>query len=81
MKAVIRKKELIKKVSLSDSTIWRLEKRGKFPARFNYVGRVAWDLDEIEAWLELQKKREQGRKQTGSQTLNFARRALFRSSW
>ncbi|MFC0229152.1 helix-turn-helix transcriptional regulator [Serratia aquatilis] len=61
MKAVIRKKELIKKVSLSDSTIWRLEKRGKFPARFNYVGRVAWDLDEIEAWLELQKKEGTGK--------------------
>lgn len=56
MKAVIKKKELIKKVSLSDSTIARLEKEGNFPARFNYVGGVAWNIDEIEAWLDLQQK-------------------------
>ncbi|WP_425352247.1 helix-turn-helix transcriptional regulator [Mesorhizobium sophorae] len=38
---------------LAESTIYAMEKRGEFPRRFNLTPRcVAWDLEEVEAWLE-----------------------------
>lgn len=40
-------------VPLSDTTIWRMERRGKFPRRIAISDkRVAWRRSEIEAWLE-----------------------------
>lgn len=40
-------------VPLSDSTIWRMERRGKFPRRILISEkRVAWRRSEIERWLE-----------------------------
>ncbi|WP_260512652.1 helix-turn-helix transcriptional regulator [Serratia fonticola] len=61
MKAAINKKGLKQIVPLSDSTISRLEKQGKFPPRFNLAGGVAWNLEEIEAWLDLQQKEGTGK--------------------
>lgn len=63
MKAAINRKRLLQVVPLSDSTIGRLEKQGKFPARFNLAGVVAWNLEEVETWLDLHQ--EQG---TGKET-------------
>ncbi|OCJ22624.1 AlpA family phage regulatory protein [Serratia sp. 14-2641] len=63
MKAAINRKRLLQVVPLSDSTIGRLEKQGKFPARFNLAGVVAWNLEEVETWLDLHQ--EQG---TGMET-------------
>jgi prophage regulatory protein len=40
-------------VPLGDTTIWQMEQRGEFPRRFAITSRVvAWDLDEVEAWIE-----------------------------
>ena len=50
---VIRKPELFSKISLSDATIWRLEKASKFPKRIQLGGNsVGWFLSEVEDWLE-----------------------------
>lgn len=49
---IIRKPELFARVGLSDATIWRLEKSGKFPRRVKLGGNsVGWLSDEFEAWL------------------------------
>ncbi|WP_227268129.1 helix-turn-helix transcriptional regulator [Roseobacter weihaiensis] len=48
----IRRSELRLMVPLSDTTIYELERRGRFPRRFFLTPRcVAWDLAEVEAWL------------------------------
>ncbi|MEX2990228.1 helix-turn-helix transcriptional regulator [Serratia fonticola] len=61
MKAAINKKRLLQMVPLSDSTIGRLEKQGKFPARFNLAGVVAWNLEEVEAWMDAHQKEGTGK--------------------
>ncbi len=39
-------------VPLSDTTVWRMERRGEFPRRIAIsVKRVAWRRREIETWL------------------------------
>jgi len=49
----IRRQQLRQIVPLSDTTIYELEVRGHFPRRFNLTNRcVAWDLVEVEAWIE-----------------------------
>jgi prophage regulatory protein len=49
----IRRQQLRQIVPLSDTTIYELEARGLFPRRFNLTNRcVAWDLVEVEAWIE-----------------------------
>lgn len=49
---IIRKPELFSKIGLSDATILRMEKMGKFPRRIN-LGRnsVGWFNNEINDWL------------------------------
>jgi len=52
MNQIIRKPELFSKLSLSDATIWRMEKSGKFPRRIKLGGNsVGWFENEVEAWL------------------------------
>ena len=54
---ILRKPELFGRIQLSDPTIWRLEKQGKFPRRLRLGGSaVGWLESEIIAWL--QKKAE-----------------------
>ena len=49
---VIRKPELFGRIGLSDVTIWRLEKAGKFPRRITLGGNsVGWFESEVNAWL------------------------------
>ena len=51
-KRIIRKPELFLKIGLSDATIWRMEKSGRFPQRIQLGGNsVGWFDDEIETWL------------------------------
>ncbi|CAM8503721.1 AlpA family transcriptional regulator [Klebsiella pneumoniae] len=53
MKGAIRKDQLLERVPLSEYTINQMEKNGEFPKRFPLTNRtVAWNLDEIEAWLD-----------------------------
>jgi prophage regulatory protein len=55
-KMLINRKKLLTIVPLSDRTILNMEKRGEFPRRFAITPRaVAWDLQEVEAWMEQQK--------------------------
>ena len=52
-KRIIRKPELFSKVGLSDATIWREEKAGRFPKRIRLGGMsVGWFSDEIEKWFQ-----------------------------
>lgn len=40
-------------VPLSATTIYEMEQRGEFPKRFYLTPRcAAWDLDEVNEWLE-----------------------------
>lgn len=49
---VIRKPELFSKIGLSDATIWRMEKSGRFPGRIKLGGNsVGWFVNEIDDWL------------------------------
>jgi prophage regulatory protein len=49
---VLNKKRTAEKVGLSLPTIWRLEKRGLFPARRALSpGRVGFLLSEVEQWI------------------------------
>jgi prophage regulatory protein len=49
---IIRKPELFEKVPLSDTTIWRLEKRGDFPRRMRIGGNaVGWLASEVDEWM------------------------------
>jgi len=53
VRRIISKKEVVKISSLSYTTIWRLERAGRFPARVQLSDRrVGWYEDEIETWLE-----------------------------
>ena len=50
---VIRKPELLAMIGLSDPTIWRMEKDGKFPKRLRLGGNsCGWLLSEIMGWME-----------------------------
>jgi prophage regulatory protein len=50
---IIRKPELFMKIGLSDATIWRMEKKGKFPRRITLGGNsVGWLSGEIDNWLD-----------------------------
>lgn len=49
---VIRKPELLATVGLSDPTIWRMEKEGKFPKRIRLGGNsCGWFENEVLDWL------------------------------
>lgn len=44
---------LLEIIPLSRRTVLDMEKRGEFPKRFTITSRrVAWCLDEVEAWIE-----------------------------
>ena len=60
-KTLINRKTLLAMIPLSERAIFNMEKRGDFPRRIVLTSRnVAWDLDEIEDWIE-------SRKQSGAQ--------------
>jgi prophage regulatory protein len=53
---ILRKPETTFKVGLSDVTLWRMEKVGKFPKRLRLGGNsVGWLESEVNAWLEERK--------------------------
>lgn len=50
---VMRKKEVLATVGLSDVSVWRLERDGSFPRRIKLGGNsVGWLQSEIFGWLE-----------------------------
>ena len=53
---LISRRQLLSIVPLSDRTIYNMEKRGDFPKRIALTSRnVAWELGEVEAWIESRK--------------------------
>jgi len=61
MDRIIRKKELLKAIGLSDVTIWRMERAGKFPRRIRLGGNsVGWYESEIIEWQERKKAERAG---------------------
>jgi prophage regulatory protein len=56
MTTLINRKTLLSIVPLSERAIFNMEKRGDFPRRIALTSRnVAWDLSEIENWIEARK--------------------------
>lgn len=54
---LINRKTLLAMIPLSDRTIYNMEKRGDFPRRIVLTNRnVAWDLAEVEQWIEARKQ-------------------------
>lgn len=50
---LIRKPELSSMIGLSDATIWRMEKSGRFPKRIRIGGNsVGWLQTEVMKWLK-----------------------------
>jgi prophage regulatory protein len=50
---LINRKKLLSMIPLSERTIFNMEQRGEFPRRIALTSRnVAWDLEEVEAWIE-----------------------------
>ena len=57
VKTLINRKTLLAMIPLSDRAIFNLEKRGEFPRRIALTSRnVAWDLAEVEEWIESRKQ-------------------------
>jgi prophage regulatory protein len=55
-KTLINRKKLLAMIPLSERAIYNMEQRGEFPRRIVLTSRnVAWDLDEVEAWIEARK--------------------------
>jgi len=58
-KTLINRRTLLTMIPLSDRTIYNMEKRGDFPRRIVLTSRnVAWDLVEVENWIEERKQSE-----------------------
>ena len=54
---LINRKTLLAMIPLADRTIYDMEKRGDFPRRIVLTSRnVAWDLAEVEQWIEARKQ-------------------------
>lgn len=57
---VLKRSEMLKIVGMGYTTVWRLEKDGKFPARRRLsVGRVGWLLSEVQDWINRRANAEQ----------------------
>ena len=55
-KMLNNRKRLLEIIPLSTRTIYNLEQRGEFPCRIALTCRnVAWDLSEVEEWIEARK--------------------------
>ncbi len=56
IKRYIRRPEVLNKTGLSATTIYNMEKCGKFPPHFMLTPRcAAWDEAEVNAWLDARK--------------------------
>ncbi|UIF90942.1 AlpA family transcriptional regulator [Cupriavidus sp. UYPR2.512] len=59
IRRTIRREELRQIVPLSDSTVYEMEAKGKFPKRFALTPRcVVWYLDEVLQWVEARRTGE-----------------------
>ena len=50
---IVRKPELLNFLKLSDATVWRLERAGRFPKRINLgANSVGWLRSEVQQWVQ-----------------------------
>jgi predicted DNA-binding transcriptional regulator AlpA len=50
---ILRIKKVIELTGLSRTTIWRMERKGEFPARVQLgVGSVGWRYSEVNGWIK-----------------------------
>lgn len=55
-RTLINRKKLLAMIPLSERTIFNMEQRAEFPRRIALTSRnVAWDLTEVEEWIEARK--------------------------
>ncbi len=53
MKRIIGPEETMERTDLSRSTLWRMEKKRKFPQRVTVSeNRVGWYEDEVNEWID-----------------------------
>ena len=51
---ILRAREVQEMTGLSRTTIWRLERKGEFPARVSLCpGSVGWRSSEVESWIKM----------------------------
>lgn len=56
MTRLINRKTLLGMIPLSERAIYDMEQRGDFPRRIALTSRnVAWQLDEVETWIQQRK--------------------------
>jgi predicted DNA-binding transcriptional regulator AlpA len=49
---ILRTSEVLQTTGLSRTSVWRLERAGKFPARRRITsGAVGWRSDEVQQWV------------------------------
>jgi prophage regulatory protein len=49
---LVRKRELIDRLGVSGTTIWRMERRGEFPRSIRVsAGAVAWRESDLQRWI------------------------------
>ena len=78
---LINRKKLLAIIPLSERTIFNLERRGEFPHRIALTSRnVAWDLAEVEAWIEARKSSGVQAMRPGSTPSAVADRHAFRGN-
>jgi prophage regulatory protein len=66
-KTLINRKKLLAMIPLSDRTIYNMELRGEFPHRITLTSRnVAWDLAEVEQWIDARKSSGELARRPGS---------------
>ncbi len=70
-KTLINRKKLLAMIPLSERTIFNMEQRGEFPRRIVLTSRnVAWDLTEIEEWIEARRSSGNQAKRPGFSKLS-----------
>ena len=58
---LLRTDEVLKRVGLGRTTVWRMERAGEFPARRRIQGNlVAWRESEVEEWIETRPRADLG---------------------
>lgn len=66
MDKIIRKKELLKALGVSDATLWRWEQAGTFPKRIQLGGNsVGWPESELSAWQDRKKAERKTMQEVG----------------
>lgn len=54
---VLSQQDVLERVPLSRTTLWRLERAGRFPARFSISpNRVGWLESDVNTWVEERKQ-------------------------